>query len=72
MVNYVLFESAAGYGLFSYEGIDQIELLSPKYQSSLLKFSKFRSVCTLKSLQSFPTPEIALENQNDISEGMGY
>jgi hypothetical protein len=70
MASYVLYEAAAGYGLFEVAGIDQVELLSPKYQDSLKDFDRFLSICKLKSFYNFSTPEIALENQNDISEGV--
>lgn len=70
MVRYVLFESAVGYGLFEVQGVDQVEINSPKFQQSITKFEKFSTVCRLKAFYNFPTPEIALENQNDIAEGM--
>jgi len=66
----VLYETAAGYGLFEVTGIDQIEILSPKFQKSITEFDKFSTVCKLKSFCNFSTREIALENQNDVSEGI--
>lgn len=70
MVRYVLYESSVGYGLFQVTGVDQVEINSPKFQQSITKFEKFSTVCSLKAFYNFPTPEIALENQNDIAEGI--
>jgi nucleolar protein 56 len=70
MVRYVLYESSVGYGLFQVQGVDQVEINSPKFQQSITKFEKFSSVCSLKAFYNFATPEIALENQNDIAEGI--
>jgi len=50
--------------------MEQMELISPKYQQSISDFGKFAKVCKLKAFCNFQTPEIALENQNDISEGI--
>jgi nucleolar protein 56 len=70
MVRYVLYESSVGYGLFQVQGVDQVEINSPKFQQSITKFEKFATVCSLKAFYNFATPEIALENQNDIAEGI--
>jgi nucleolar protein 56 len=49
---------------------EEIGSLTPKVQESWLEFDKFSSVVTLVSFRSFPSPEVGLENMNDVSEGI--
>jgi nucleolar protein 56 len=65
---YVLFESAAGYGLFSILESDEISTLADEVQSGLSDFSKFQRVVKMVSFLPFLTAESALENINAISE----
>lgn len=65
---YVLFESAAGYGLFSILECDEISTLVEEVQNGLSDFSKFQRVVKMVSFLPFLTAESALENINAISE----
>lgn len=65
---YVLFESAAGYGLFSVLECDEITTLIEEVQNGLSDFSKFQRVVKMISFLPFLTAESALENINAISE----
>jgi len=67
---YLLFESAAGYALFEGSNIEEIGNLYSKVQKSLLDFGKFSKIVQLKAFRPFTSPEIALENVNDVSEGI--
>jgi hypothetical protein len=65
---YVLFESAAGYGLFSILESDEISNLAEEVQNGLSDFSKFQRTVKMVSFLPFLTAESALENINAISE----
>jgi len=70
MVLYLLFESAAGYGLFEKIEGEDVASQSSQFQESLKKFEKFKSIVKLKSFQPFLSAENALENTNDVTEGV--
>jgi nucleolar protein 56 len=65
---YVLFESAAGYALFSILESDEISNLVAEVQSGHSDFSKFQRIVKMISFLPFLTAESALENINAISE----
>lgn len=65
---YVLYESAAGYGLFSILENDEISTLAEEVQNGLSDFSKFQRIVKMISFLPFLTAESALENINAISE----
>lgn len=65
---YVLFESAAGYALFSVLESEEISTLAQEVQSNLNDFSKFQRIVKMTSFLPFLTAESALENINAITE----
>mmetsp|Transcript_1089 Transcript_1089/g.1098 ORF Transcript_1089/g.1098 Transcript_1089/m.1098 type:complete len:504 (+) Transcript_1089:34-1545(+) len=65
---YVLFESAAGYALFSILESEEITTLTQEVQNSFNDFSKFQRIAKMISFLPFLTAESALENINAISE----
>lgn len=67
---YVLYEHAAGYALFSVKEFEEISMLLPQVESSVLDLSKFSSLVKLVAFAPFKTAVSALENINAISEGV--
>jgi nucleolar protein 56 len=67
---FLLFETASGYGLF--ERIAGEEIGIDQIQESVQELSRFGKLVTLKSFIPFSSPQNALENANDISEGRGW
>jgi len=70
MVDYLLFESAAGYSLFKRESLEEIGSQISKVQESWQDFPTFSKVVSLTTFRAFPNAEVGLENINDISEGI--
>jgi nucleolar protein 56 len=70
MGDYILFESASGYGLFERLSSEQIGEQVDSMQQSFQDFGKFNSFVKLKAFLPFSSAENALENVNDISEGI--
>jgi len=70
MGEYVLFESASGYGLFERLSSEQIGEQVDTVQQSFQDFSKFSTYVKLKAFLPFSSAENALENVNDMSEGI--
>mmetsp|Transcript_13962 Transcript_13962/g.37552 ORF Transcript_13962/g.37552 Transcript_13962/m.37552 type:complete len:486 (+) Transcript_13962:62-1519(+) len=69
-VRYVLFENASGYALVERKGSEEIGAHSEESQKAMTDFGRFSQICTLKAFLPFTSAEDALENINDISEGM--
>eukprot|EP00056_Hartaetosiga_gracilis_P020583 m.20419 g.20419 ORF g.20419 m.20419 type:complete len:511 (+) comp8573_c0_seq3:33-1565(+) len=69
-VTQVLFETAVGYALFDIVEAEEIGQNVQTVQESILDLARFGKVVKLKAFQPFRTAEEALENINDISEGM--
>lgn len=67
---FVLFETALGYGLFEVTEAEEIGLQVETVQQSILDLAKFGKICKLKSFIPFRSAEDALENINQISEGI--
>ncbi|KAK9502142.1 hypothetical protein O3M35_012730 [Rhynocoris fuscipes] len=67
---FVLFEHAAGYGLFRVKEFEEIGMLLPQVESSVNDLKKFNQVVEIKAFASFKTAASALENINSISEGL--
>ena len=65
---YVLFESAAGYALFSVLEYEEISSLLEEVQVNFNDFSKIQRIIKMISFLPFLTAESALENINAISE----
>ena len=68
--NYVLFESASGYGLFEVVESDQIGSLLETVQQSVTDSARFCEIVKLTAFQPFKSPEDALQNIMNVSEGI--
>ncbi|RLN65659.1 hypothetical protein BBJ28_00001826 [Nothophytophthora sp. Chile5] len=62
--------SASGYGLFEVVENEEIGGLLAEVQASVTDLAKFGNVVKLKSFQPFTSAENALENINNVSEGL--
>jgi len=69
-VLYLLFETALGYGLFEVTESEEIGLQVETVQQSIQDLAKFGKICKLKSFVPFRSAEDALENINQLSEGI--
>ncbi|XDV38442.1 hypothetical protein PO909_007843 [Leuciscus waleckii] len=67
---HVLFEHAAGYALFAVKEVEEIGMLLPQVEESVLNVGKFSSVIRLSAFYPFKSAQTALENINAISEGV--
>lgn len=66
----MLFESAYGYALFEKLESDEIGQSLEEVQASIVDLSRFGKVMKLKAFSPFKSAAHALENINDISEGI--
>ncbi|CAG5983308.1 unnamed protein product, partial [Menidia menidia] len=69
---HVLFEHAAGYALFAVKEVEEIGMLLPQVEESVLNIGKFNSMVSLAAFFPFKSAQAALENMNAISEGKLY
>ncbi|KAK9873198.1 hypothetical protein WA026_021431 [Henosepilachna vigintioctopunctata] len=67
---FVLFEHAAGYGVFAVKEFEEIGVLLPQVESAVFDLGRFNSIVQLESFLPFKTAVAALENINAISEGI--
>ncbi|KTF85065.1 hypothetical protein cypCar_00026342 [Cyprinus carpio] len=67
---HVLFEHAAGYALFAVKEVEDIGMLLPQVEQSVLNLGKFTSVIKLSAFFPFKSAQGALENINAVSEGV--
>lgn len=67
---HVLFEHAAGYALFAVREVEEISLLLPQVEESVLTIGKFHNVVKLVAFAPFKSAQSALENINAVSEGI--
>ncbi|XP_027858730.1 nucleolar protein 56 [Xiphophorus couchianus] len=67
---HVLFEHAAGYALFAVKEVEEIGMLLPQVEESVLSLGKFNSMVSLAAFFPFKSAQAALENMNAISEGV--
>ncbi|XP_075049767.1 nucleolar protein 56 [Mixophyes fleayi] len=67
---HVLYEHAAGYALFSVREVEEIGMLLPQVEESLLNIGKFNNIVKLAAFSPFKSAQSALENVNAISEGV--
>ncbi|KAK5934364.1 hypothetical protein CgunFtcFv8_014769 [Champsocephalus gunnari] len=67
---HVLFEHAAGYALFAVKEVEEIGMLLPQVEASVLSIAKFNSMVSLAAFFPFKSAQGALENMNAISEGV--
>ncbi|WAR58149.1 hypothetical protein PtB15_5B381 [Puccinia triticina] len=70
MATHVLFESSAGYALFAVKFTEEIAGRTKAVQEAIPNLSKFGKMLELKSFLPFRDAAHALENANDISEGL--
>lgn len=68
--HFVLFEHAAGYGLFKLKEFEEVATFLPEVEASVADVFKFSQVVNLIGFFPFKTTENALENINAISEGI--
>ncbi|KAJ1646468.1 Nucleolar protein 56 [Coemansia asiatica] len=69
-ITHVLYESASGYGLFEVKQAEKIGAKLSEVQNSVRDLAKFSKAITLKSFVPFKNAADALENINDVSEGV--
>ncbi|XP_053667613.1 nucleolar protein 56 [Anopheles marshallii] len=67
---FVLYEHAAGYGLFSVKEFEEIGMLLPQVEASILDMARFNAIVKLVGFHPFKTAVAALNNVNAISEGL--
>ncbi|KAF7663692.1 hypothetical protein LDENG_00203800 [Lucifuga dentata] len=67
---HVLFEHASGYALFAVKEVEEIGMLLPQVEESVLNIGKFNSMVSLAAFFPFKSAQAALENMNAISEGV--
>uniref|UniRef100_A0A3Q2NTI1 Nucleolar protein 56 n=1 Tax=Fundulus heteroclitus TaxID=8078 RepID=A0A3Q2NTI1_FUNHE len=67
---HVLFEHAAGYALFAVREVEEVGLLLPQVEESVLSLGKFNNMVNLAAFFPFKSAQAALENMNAISEGV--
>lgn len=67
---FVLFEHAAGYGVFKVKEFEEIGMILPQLEASLKDLAKFNSIVQLVSFSPFKTAVAALQSINAISEGL--
>jgi nucleolar protein 56 len=71
MVTHVLFESASGYAIFEAKLTENIGSKKSKaVQESFQDLAKFGKMVSLMSFLPFKNAAQALENANDVSEGV--
>lgn len=67
---FVLFEHAAGYGIFKVKEFEEIGMLLPQLESCVTDLSRFNSIVQLVGFLPFKTAVAALDAINNISEGI--
>jgi len=68
--HFVLFEHAAGYGLFRMQEFEEVATFLPQVEESVTDVSKFSQVVNLIGFFPFKTAGDALANINSVSEGI--
>lgn len=68
--SYILYEHAAGYGLFASKKFDEIGSHLPELEADVMDISRFNSNVHLLGFLPFKTGIIALANANAVSEGL--
>ncbi|KAF7791496.1 hypothetical protein EIP86_002512 [Pleurotus ostreatoroseus] len=69
-LTHVLFESASGYAIFEVKLQDALASSSKAFQDSIADLAKFGKMVNLLSFSPFKNAAHALENANDVSEGI--
>lgn len=70
MATHVLFESASGYAIFQVKQVEEIGSQTAAVQASIQDLGKFSRMVQLISFSPFKSAAHALENANDVSEGV--
>jgi len=70
MAMFLLFEAASGYGLLECIEAEEVASQSKKVLDSVNDVSKFSKIVKLNAFQAFESAEDALQNINDVSEGI--
>ena len=70
MATHVLFESASGYAIFEVKLREEVAAMTAAVQKSIQDLGKFKKMVSLVSFSPFKSAAHALENANDISEGV--
>lgn len=68
MTNFLLYESASGYGLFEVEKFDELANSVDELQKSILDVSRFGKSVKLIAFKPFTSAANALEQINAVSE----
>eukprot|EP00300_Choanocystis_sp_HF-7_P030337 c39154_g1_i1.p1 GENE.c39154_g1_i1~~c39154_g1_i1.p1 ORF type:complete len:534 (-),score=173.96 c39154_g1_i1:137-1738(-) len=69
-LKFLLFESSSGYALFERDESEEIGELTPEVLQSIGEFTKFNKLVDLKAFSPYTSAENALENLNDVTEGI--
>ncbi|KAJ1656923.1 Nucleolar protein 56 [Dispira simplex] len=69
-LKYVLFETASGYALFERKQMEEIGSKLDSVQDAVQDLGQFRKLVSLASFVPFKSAADALENANDVSEGV--
>ena len=69
---YLLFEAAAGYGLFTQKEGEDIGASLQQVESKIAKFTNFSQMVKLEAFLPFRSAEEALTNINALSEGFYF
>lgn len=67
---FILYEHAVGYAVFGVKEFEEIGMLLPQVEASVTDLSRFRTVVSLTGFSPFKSAVSALENINNISEGI--
>ncbi|KAG8898942.1 snoRNP complex protein nop56 [Tulasnella sp. 403] len=70
MATHILFESASGYAIFEVKQVEEIGAKTREVQEGIQDYGLFSKMVSLKSFSPFKSAADALENINDISEGI--
>ena len=70
MTSFLLFEAASGYALFARMESEEIGAMQAEVIQAQSEKGRFSKLVQLRAFQPFVSAEQALENQNDISEGI--
>lgn len=70
MALFVLFEHASGYTLFRVKEFEEVGMFLPEVEKSIKNFSHFCSIVQLVAFMPFKNASNALDNMNNISEGI--
>jgi nucleolar protein 56 len=70
MVLFLLHETAYGYALFERQECDEVAQFTPEMQEAFADISRFSKMVKVRAFTPFKSAAHALENINDVSEGV--